>query len=480
MPSPATARLACASPAFVAQATATQLADWLAYVDPDAVLLAGDSAAPRAARTLRRTATDAAVVQPGGRSPASGPRTIGGVQFVFAPTRDALREMSRYERCGLDPDTPTYVISGLLALDVEPTTLSATLVGREAYRAALSPEQLAGTYRHISTRLPAEYRREWDELSVVGGGVAAGDAETPLVALDCRADGRVVTRTIRRSTLGLRALDAVGGKRARRLREAGFTSREDLADAPVRRLTDVEGVGRTTARRIRQSARAIANGAVVRTGDAPLPSGDPVYVDVETDGLNPTIAWMVGVLDGGSDGGRFLSFVQRDPDAPGRAIEAFLTWYTANARHRPLVAYGGWNFDFEVVHDHVVEYCPRFEDDWTGAHRFDPYEWAVDGDNAILPGRTNRLADVAGALGYERTGAGLTGAAIARAYRRWMAERSPATEPDWDRAETYCEDDVRSLAAVYEALEASGRTVSTADPSPDVRDTTTQGRLSDW
>jgi hypothetical protein len=84
---------------------------------------------------------------------------------------------------------------------------------------------------------------------------------------------------------------------------------------------------------------------------------------------------------------------------------------------------------------------------------------------------------VAGALGYDRAETGVTGAAVARSYRQWMTDQSPATEPDWERFETYCEDDVRGLAVVYEALKESGRVVSASSPE---RAETTQRTLSDW
>ncbi|MFC7008457.1 ribonuclease H-like domain-containing protein [Halalkalicoccus salilacus] len=480
-PSPTTARIACASPPFVEQATATELDDWLAYFEPDLVVLTGESASPRAASVLRRhVGPKTAFFQPTGNAPTSGPRTINGVQFVFAPTTGALSEIAEHERDELATDVPTYVLSGLLGLEVDTTTLSTSLAGREEYRRRLEPERLAGEYVHVSTRLPAEYRRDWGDLAVVGGGAEAGSADTPLVTLDCRTDGRVLARTLQPTRLGLRALDGVGRTRARRLQEAGFADREDVAGADSSALAEVQGLGRTTAERIQRSARAVAHGEVVRESDQPLPRGDPVYIDIETDGLTPTITWLIGVLDGASGGGEYRSFLQTDPDEPGRAIEEFMAWYTTTASHRPIVAYNGWNFDFNVLHDHVIEHCPHYEDEWTGTYRFDPYRWAVNEGNAVLPGRTNTLEDVAAALGYERTETGLTGAAVARAYQGWMADRSPATEPDWERFDAYCEDDVRALAAVYEAIEASGRIVSTDEPSRDVRETTTQGSLSDW
>ncbi|MFB6095510.1 MAG: ribonuclease H-like domain-containing protein, partial [Halodesulfurarchaeum sp.] len=102
--------------------------------------------------------------------------------------------------------------------------------------------------------------------------------------------------------------------------------------------------------------------------------------------------------------------------------------------------------------------------------------------NAILPGVTNRLSDVAEALGYERTGPPLTGAAVARRYRRWMLERTAAAEPNWDRLESYCEDDVRALAQVYQALESAvdGRPHGNGRAGSIGPDETVQGTLGEY
>lgn len=478
---PASARLACASPQFIKQAAQEECEDWLSYFDPEVVLVTGATAAPRAMNLLRRsTGRDTDLFHPASGNSISGPRIINEVQFIFAPSLQSLRELTAYEDDELDPDIPTYVLSNQLALDIDPTALSTSLNGRNAYRDALAPSQLDGEYIHISTQLPADYRRDWDGLTVIGGGAESGYGGTPLVALDCRSDGQVLSRTVNRSQLGLRALDQVGMKRARHLREAGYTSREAIASAEPSTLTDIPGLGRTTATCIQQSAEAIANDEIVRQTEDPLPNGDPVYIDIETDGLSPSITWLIGVLDGTARDGTYMSFLQRDPDNPGGALEDFMAWYTTNASHRPLVAYRGWKFDFSVIHDHIIEYCPHYEDDWTSTYRFDPYKWAVEDGNAILPGRTNKLEDVTAALGYDRADTGLTGAAVARAYQHWMADQSPATELDWERFEAYCEDDVRGLAVLYEALEESSRIISTTEPSRDTSETTTQGNLSDW
>jgi len=464
-----TARLATVAAEFLQQATATAVEDWLAYFDPDAVVLAGDDPAPRAMNTLRRQCPPETVLfDPAGGEGTRGPREIEGVQFVFAPTHGDIP--------GGEWDGPTYVVSDLLELSVDTTTLTSSLVGKDAYSDAMAG--VDGEFVHVSTRLPAEYRNQWDGLTVVGGGDGAGAGERPLVALECRSDGCVLTRTLRPDRLGLQALDRVGPSRARTLREAGYRSRELIAGADRARLAELPGIGANTAARIQQSAETMSRGTVARTGTGRLPDGEPVFVDIETDGLSPTITWLVGVLDGGPDG-RYMPFLQTDPDEPGRAVADFMAWYTANASHRPLVAYHGWGFDFEVLRGAIRDHCPRYEDAWGRTYRFDPYQWAVTEGNAVLPGRTNRLEDVARALGYEREEPALTGAAVARRYRGWMADRE--TEPAWERFERYCEDDVRALAVVYDALEASSRIAS--DDGTDRAsgtETTTQGTLSEW
>lgn len=472
MSSEPSARVAAAAPAFVERASATALEDWLAYFEPDVVVLSGSEPARRETSALRRVTDDETLVfDPNGHDPLRGPRLVADVPFVFAPTPEELGEV--------DPDEVGFVLSGLLSLDIDRATLSTSLAGLPAYRDALPAAGTSGGPIHLSVRLPAGYRREWDGLTVVGAGADAGVGDEPLVAFDCRVDGQVLSRTLKRSNLGLQALDGVGDTRARELRESGYGDRSAIAAADPVELAALDGLGESTAERIAASARAVAEGEVVRRTDAHLPGDDPIFVDIETDGLSPTITWLVGVLDGVGEAATYHSFVQRDPEDPGGAIRAFLSWYDAEGDGRPVVAYNGWSFDFQVLAEHVAEYCPEFEPVWNAIDRVDPYRWAVRDDNAVLPGRTNKLADVAAALGHESLGTGLTGAAVARAYRAWMDDPSPETEPDWDRFDAYCEDDVRALATLWRALDESGRLAS--EPATnESSEETTQGTLSDW
>ncbi|MFW5965288.1 MAG: ribonuclease H-like domain-containing protein [Halodesulfurarchaeum sp.] len=467
-----TARLAFASAAFVRQATEPALSDWLAYFEPDAVVIEG-SPGPEVHSRLQAIDPSVPVLSPDSTG-ANGVHCFEGVGVVSASTLEGLPDL---DADTIDPGTTTVVVTNALELEIDRARLMTTIDGGDAYRSAVDWTALEGEYVHVSTGLPAGYRNDWQGLGLVGAG--RSEADDSLLALDFRTDGRVLEHRRRRETLGLRAIEGVGRKRAGTLRSAGYETVEAVAGAGRARLRDLPGLDRGTADRIHASAGAIASAEIHRRTDEPLPDGDPVYLDIETDGLHPTIVWLIGVLDGSAEEGRYLSFLQRDPDEPGRALFDFMEWYLANAAGRPLVAYNGWDFDFAVFREHLLEYAPQHVEDVEATYRFDPYDWAVREGNAFLPGRTNTLEDVTDALGWEDEGTDLTGAALARDYRRWMDDRRPANEPDWAAARRYNEADCRRLATCLEALAATDRIVA-AQSRPDPADGTTQGELSRW
>jgi uncharacterized protein YprB with RNaseH-like and TPR domain len=191
------------------------------------------------------------------------------------------------------------------------------------------------------------------------------------------------------------------------------------------------------------------------------------------------------VLDGGPDDGRYLAFREDDPRKPTDHLSAFLTWLTGSAAGRPVVAWNGYGFDFGVIREQVREHCPDRLEEWTDVYRFDPLYWARNQGNAALPGRSNRLEDVAGALGWTPGTVGMDGGTVAEIYVDWR-DRVERTDdgsatvepPDWDRLEAYCEDDVRALATIYGAMErAARRPPETTSPTGAG---SRQGSLSDF
>ena len=469
-------RLATLPAGFAEGASEAQFADWIAEATPDGVVLLGASA--RARRRLSRHGSFQVLDPHVAR--ASGSRvSVGDAQIDVAPTTEALAA-ALAEATGAEEDTQPIFVTAALELDVDTTTLSTTLVGREALDSA--PESSPNPPVVLSTEIPTGFRNTVSGVRVLGIGEPDDPGDTGLSTVEIREDGTVLTKSIDPDRLGLRALTEVGSSRAETLRNAGFESRAAVAQAPMAEIQDLPGFGSGVATTVQASARAIANDEVVLQGHTALPVSDPLFVDIETDGLHPTVTWLIGVLDGGPEDGDYYSFVDRDGEDPGQALEAFIEWYVSEGQGRTLVAYNGRRFDFPVIRDHLQAYRPGLLADFEQADTFDPYAWAVTEGNAVLPGRTNTLEHVATALGYEPREEGITGAAVARAYRRWMHAPDETTEPDWDRFDRYCEDDTRALATVYRALEDATSEAGSRDRTRTDRISveTTQGTLGEW
>lgn len=461
-----------------------QLRDAIAATDPHGVVATEPASRVRLRSMLPDL--DRPVLAPGGGSTADPEvHRLRDCQVVVASSDPELRQVAGLFAAGnVDSATETYVVTDRLSLAVRPTELRTLREGLDGYRRAIATGERDGNHSldeavtHLSTGLPAGYYGDWDGLLVRGlapgdlddaavGGTRTG-AEPAVAAVRLGLGGRVASEQYRAGALGLRAVAGVGESRAAMLREHGVADRGALADADVARLADADGLDRDTAARLVERARAFEDGRVRRESDTQLPSAAPVFVDVETDGLSASTAWLIGALD--RHDGRYRSFLADDPDRPGDAITAFADWLATLDPARPIVAYNGASFDFEVIAEQIAAHCTEHVETWERARTFDPYAWAVGEGNAVLPGRTNRLEDVAGAIGFDRDAVirgalddpdevpPLSGAEVARIYRRWRADPSPANEPDWALLEAYCEADVRAVAAVYDAIAAADRT----------------------
>ena len=452
--------------------------DAVRYFEPDLLAIPG----PRNA-TAEATAREAApnmpvlhpqLARPGERilqyryTPGVGLRdatddtgSTGTIDVIAVQNREllsALREEFRTDErrtgCGA-----TFLLVPELSVDHDPTNLSATLPDGEMLAAirAERPEPVTV----LAGGQPAEYFHEWSithegatvSLPVAGLGATDRGGGT-FTQHDCTVHGDVAAEAVATDQFGLGALDGVGATTADRLRTLGCRSASDVRDLAVDDLAELPGVGRTTARKIHAHADVIASGEpIVLTNKTPVKTRDgrpPLCLDIETDGLSPTIIWQFGVYDPASDTHR--SFTETEtPDDPKPVLERFLTWLFANHSDRTVLAWNGYGFDYPQISRFVDRYLPEYVEAWADLWTYDLYKWAVRDGNALLPGRTNKLDHVARALGYEAADTGLSGAKTAAAYQRFM--RDPvANEPDWDRHEAYCEDDCRALFHVYAAI----------------------------
>lgn len=462
------------------------VADALAYFDPDGVWLPGDADARLLAAT-RATATVPVVAPATAADTVSHHRFVPGEGVVAAggdadgdaaeTTPDAVLDLLTVQTVAALDDAATALQEGALrpttdttllvvadlAVEHDPTTLSAGLPGSDAIAAVRDAAD--GGVVVLAGGQPAGYHHRWTvdgaAVTIHGLGATAGPGDPTLSALTCTPDGAVAAETVGADEFGLRALRGVGERTAEALRGRGIEDRADVAATPVEELAALPGIGRETASELHAHADVVARGEPLRRTNESLPSPrggkPPVCLDIETDGLSPTVVWLVGLYDPATD--EYTAVTEREtPTDPARNVQRFCETFFARYADRTVLTWNGDRFDFPVLDEFVARHAPEYRDAWAEVWKADLYRWAVREGNALLPGRTNRLDDVARALGYEDAGTGLTGAGTAAAYRRFARDPGdPAAEPDWARHERYCEDDCRALWHVWEALERAER-----------------------
>jgi uncharacterized protein YprB with RNaseH-like and TPR domain len=401
------------------------------------------------------------------------------IELVTVAAPDELEE---FVADGLGAaESDTFVLSELLSVSIDLTALETELTGLTDYQNALGGAGKKAV--HLTAGANPSYRAEWNDLSVQGVMPGAneqqGTSEAGVVHLELRQDGVVLVKKRKLGNFGLETITGVGPQRAETLQSGGIQSREELAQSKSYEVAQFEGIGKKTARKVVESAAVIEQNEVRVVADESLPSRDPIFIDIETDGLNPTMVWLIGVLDLASN--RYIPFIETDPEQPAVALRAFLDWLAEYGQDRPVVAYNGWNFDFPIIEDHVDEYCPGHTETWANATKFDLYYWAVTKNNALLPGITNKLEDVAPALGWEDSETGLNGRAVGRRFQQYAENPGPETELEWERHKRYCEDDVRALAHVYDRIAETENVMAQPGKSTESTQTeSSQGTLADF
>ncbi len=462
-------------------------------------------------------ASSAEVTQP--TKTTQSPKTIRSPKTIQSPktidilavqTSDVLPHLRRQLETG-DRQTRrgagTFLIVPELSVTWNTTTLRAEVPA--SHHLAAIQGSLPEPVTVLAGGQPTSYHHEWSfssdtgqvNVSIVGlGATGNGNAtshgkttgngnslhrgESMVAQYTCTTHGTVAHEEVDAGKFGLRALHGVGRTTARRLHEAGCQTTTDVRNLAVNELAELPGIGSTTAQKIHAHADVIESGEpLLLTNKAPVKTRDgrpPVCLDIETDGLSPTIIWQFGVYDPVTDSHQ--SFIETDdPTNPKPVLEAFMTWFLGTHGDRTVITWNGYGFDYPCIETFLRQYLPAYLDAWADVWTYDLYKWAVRDGNALLPGRTNKLDHVARALGYDSAGTGLSGAQTAAAYREFMRQvdsnpnpnsssnsvSSPSTpthsseslsgEPDWDRHEAYCEDDCRALWHVYESITTAPR-----------------------
>lgn len=490
----------------VADFEAPALRDLLEHFDPDLVYVARERSDARVVSRLRRS-FDGPVVFAGGPAKIRT-ETVAGVSITFSSAASLLGDPAD-EQVDTTGDTwnADFVVCDDLELTTDAVSLDVTLSGRDAI--ARYQSRTSATTTFLTGALEASYDHVWDatvdgdpvRLPIRGVGPLRRSGAAELACLTCDRHGSVAVSSVPADRFGLRALSGVGPTTADRLRSNGYDTRADVAEATSVELRSIDGIGASTAREIGSSARALEESRVVRRTDEPVPPAPegsmPLFVDIETDGLQPTILWLIGVYDPERD--VYVDFVDTEltRDEPGAATREFVSWLAAEYDSPSLIAWNGHAFDYRHLERFISRYAPDYHEYWDeDVYAYDLYDWAVRRDNAVLPGRTNRLEDVADALGCARSGtvAALDGKTLAERIRRRLEgpgtlavepgddAAAGASEIDWDAARGYCEADVRELAATYDAIASAPLEADAETPERNraPTDGTTQTGLADF
>lgn len=462
------------------------LRDALAYFDPEVVTIPGPTS-PKGYASVRQASPDRPVDHPqlaqrgrrvwhyratsqSGVRPASETPPSAGQQDLLSVQNESIipdltDQLATGER-ETTPEAATYLLVPRLAVEWDPTALETTLPAAEsvATLARTVPERVTV----LAGGMPADYHHEWtvdldgEPVTVPLQGLGGADRGRSTVAqLTLTASGTAAPEVVDASQFGLQALDGVGEQTAARLRDRGVETTAGLRDLPASELATIPGVGRQTAETIHAHADVIESGEpLVLTNTTPVRTRTdqpPLCLDVETDGLSPTIIWQIGVYDPATD--THKAFIEtEDPTDPAGVLAEFMNWLLANHDERTILTWNGDGFDYkhiaQFLDQHLHGYLEAWDERWTE----DLYTWAIRDGNALLPGRTNKLEHVARALGHESADTGLTGAQTAAAYQEFMRHPDdPAHEPDWERHRRYCEDDCRALWQVYQSITAATR-----------------------
>ncbi|MFP4001284.1 MAG: ribonuclease H-like domain-containing protein [Thermoplasmata archaeon] len=270
-----------------------------------------------------------------------------------------------------------------------------------------------------------------------------GDTKIPFL----RSGKRPHIETLDSGKVGITAVSGLGRKFSVQLEHKGLVSREDLCCCEPSELLGHEGIGPYRSTKWISSAKAIEEREVYKIQRNDLEGKHRIFVDIETDSLNPRIIWHIGLFD--DQIGEYRCFLEKDPDRKGRIIEDFLDYLEGHSGRDPvLLAWYGDNFDFPHLESFISEYAPSKKGVWNHIQKIDFMRW-VD-RHAALPCRSSKLESVAMRVGYGPELLGLDGAEVGKMYSEYMEDEDK--ELHWKELKLYGKEDVIAMKYIYDKI----------------------------
>lgn len=432
-PHPTTDRIITLSATQLSRYTDEDLRDIESYFDPSAVLLT-DTSNPanqkRVVSTVESPVID--VTEP-------GVTRLSETTIVTAPELDDARSL-----LSRNFDSSVSVVADFIRQDFDPNTFETTLIGLDEYQELVRDRTDIDT--HLVTTMSAGQQVSQADIPIFGAGFIQSleGSKVPCITL-----GEALhIEELDISKVGLQAIPDIGWKRRQQLEELGYLSRDDLLNTEPADLLKYEGFGPYYAARTTAGARAIERDEPIRFITNPLGNRRRVFVDIETDSLQPQFIWQIGVYD--DDSGDYHYFINDDkPGGEDEVVREFAEWVAANGDNATFIAWYGKQFDFIHLTDFIDRHAPTGHAEvWDRVNKFDLLLDFVK-SGVATPARSHKLGVVASRLGYEFEYPHLSGAEAAQAYTGWA---SGQRDMDWEMWISYCRDDVLAMKHVYDAI----------------------------
>lgn len=377
--------------------------------------------------------------------------TVGDHALLVIRDREAVPQL---DKAALEAGQPT-VVTDLIRKEIDEETFAFTLANVSLVD--MLDSYLQDGYHLFSTAIDAGEIQRWNGTAIHGLGTtwSRSGHTIGLVSIGERPSYEFLPA----ERVGLLAIPGMGRRFSMQLKNHGIHDRNALCRQHPRDMMQHPGIGPYRSTKWVSSAKALEEDTVYRIKRNDLAGQHRLFVDIETDSLQPSIIWHIGIYDDGTNS--YTSLLEKNPDDKARIIHRFLNYLEqAMQPDSCLLAWYGSGFDFIHLDRFIQRYAPDRRDIWTAIEKIDFMYWVKQ--HAALPCRTSKLDDVSQRLGYERGVKWLTGKDVGAIYASYMASKKDDNdddddgggdaEPSWRQLREYARDDVVSMKYIYDQI----------------------------
>ncbi|MBS3817145.1 MAG: ribonuclease H-like domain-containing protein, partial [Candidatus Thermoplasmatota archaeon] len=226
-------------------------------------------------------------------------------------------------------------------------------VGRISYERSLKKvsiidelSDIFDDFHTFSTGVEAERQHHYNGKKIHGLGPVIDREGVKIPFLKTGETPKVKSFPAER--VGLLAIPGLGKKFSTKLKSRGIVDRKKLKEKNPEEIMDLEGVGPHRGTKWISSAEAIENECVYTIQENELEDKHKIYLDIETDSLDPSIVWHIGLYDDKEE--EYTCLMEKEPEKKGRIMKRFGEYLEEHCGpDSVLLAWYGSGFDFKVL-----------------------------------------------------------------------------------------------------------------------------------